>query len=346
MLFSIQRPILFITGLLILACTVGSGVAQYYNPYYRNPYYPQGYGGNVLSGRADVINAQGNLYIQSEQARLAREQAEQAKIDTKRKAFDEKMYEKAMTPTYTQEKKKVKASQVQRVMADPGYGEITAGQTLNILLPFLDQLLVQGIQGPPVPLDPDMLKQINVAAGNTESHAGLLKDGGKLTWPVALRGPSQQKIDALLPKAVDQARTNKLEPSVYFQIKKEMAKLPDLVIQKMKAEELDGATYLESKRFIASLETSVGVLQKPDAAKYLTGAYSAKGRDVPELVYNMSRNGLSFAPCTPGTEAAYVGLHRSMVTFANGAESSPGFRVQGGGPIANDATFQKDHGPK
>src|SRR6476659_8432527 len=69
--------------------------AQYPYPYGYNP----GRAGGYLYGSASVINAQGNYTNQMEQARILREQANQAKLDTKRKTFDEMQYEKSNTPT-------------------------------------------------------------------------------------------------------------------------------------------------------------------------------------------------------------------------------------------------------
>src|SRR4051794_38399794 len=69
----------------------------YVNPY--NPYYSGGVG-NALHGAADLTRAQGDVLSQTESARLLREQSTQMKIDTKKKAFDEMLYEKANTPTY------------------------------------------------------------------------------------------------------------------------------------------------------------------------------------------------------------------------------------------------------
>ena len=48
-----------------------------------------------MSSYGDVINAQ-------EQARITREKANQAKLDTKKQAFDLMLYEKANTPSYTE----------------------------------------------------------------------------------------------------------------------------------------------------------------------------------------------------------------------------------------------------
>ena len=48
-----------------------------------------------------------------------------------------------------------------------------------------------------------------------------------------------------------------------------------------------------------------------------------------ELVRNMSRQGLRFAPASPGGEAAYRALYNAMVSYTAGAETASGFRIQG-----------------
>src|SRR5262245_44368553 len=59
------------------------------SPFFPNPYYPfwfpdPSYG--FLTGASDVINAQGNFLISKRQSQVIREQAEQARLDTRRKA--------------------------------------------------------------------------------------------------------------------------------------------------------------------------------------------------------------------------------------------------------------------
>src|SRR5262245_58809019 len=65
----------------------GSG---YYPPPYGG-YYPGGY----WYGQAAVLDAYSNLGVSQEQARVVREQANQAKLDTKVKAIDVAAYERA-----------------------------------------------------------------------------------------------------------------------------------------------------------------------------------------------------------------------------------------------------------
>src|SRR4029077_18984238 len=92
-------------------------------------YYP-GYGGfgpgNVLNGEANVISSSGQLFINQEQARVEREKANQAKILTKRQTFDEMMYEKANTPTFTENQEKTEMMIVRRVMNNPLPAEVTS----------------------------------------------------------------------------------------------------------------------------------------------------------------------------------------------------------------------------
>jgi hypothetical protein len=302
-----------------------------YNPY--NPYYPPpgsgGFGpGNVLRGQADVINASGDLYVKQEQARIEREKAYQAKIDTKRKTFDEMMYEKANTPTFTEERAKVEAMQLRRVMTDPVEAEIKSGKAHNLILPYLDQLCRAGIQGPPIMLDPDMLRWVNVTTGKEGPGLGVLKDAGNMEWPLALRGPTQKKFDALLPGLMSGAASGNLDLKTYNEASKAVTKLNDELKKKLHKEEIDGGLYLDGKRFLESLDGAMKALRQPSAAKLINGTYAATGRNVPELVYNMTTKGLKFAPATPGNEAPYFALHSAMVSYANGSQDSSAFQAQ------------------
>src|SRR5262249_53309293 len=69
----------------------------YYPGYYYDPY--AGY----LSGAADVINAQGQFMVSTQQAYLQREQVRQARLDNRRRAFDEYLYERERRPTQEDE---------------------------------------------------------------------------------------------------------------------------------------------------------------------------------------------------------------------------------------------------
>jgi hypothetical protein len=65
--------------------------SPYYNTGYYGPGYYDPYGG-FTSGVADIVGAQGQFMIDTQQANLMKQQVSQAKIDTRRKNFDEWMY--------------------------------------------------------------------------------------------------------------------------------------------------------------------------------------------------------------------------------------------------------------
>jgi hypothetical protein len=319
--------------LFVPACLVAlsAWVHGQYPPPYPYPYYPPpGYGGfgpgNTLNGAANVISASGQLYIDQEQARVEREKANQAKIVTKRKTFDEMMYEKANTPTFTEDQEKNDMMIVRRVMNHPLPAEITSGQSQNILLPYLDKLLRVGVQGPPIPLDPLTMKSINVTTSQGGPNIGLLRDGGKLDWPIVLRGPTQKKLNPIFPQLVSSAASDNLDLNLYNQAKKGVAQLQNELKQKFYKEEIDGGMFLEGKHYLDSLDSSLKMITSPNAGKLLNGTYAATGRNVPELVYNMTSKGLRFAPATPGNDAPYYALQTALVSFAAGAESNHGFR--------------------
>jgi hypothetical protein len=312
-----------------LAClfALSAPAGAQYPPYYPPPGYG-GFGpGNVLNGQASVINASGQLFINQEQARVEREKANQAKIDTKRKTFDEMMYEKANTPTFTEDQEKVDMMTLRRIMNHPLEAEVTSGKAQNTLLPYLDKLMRVGIQGPPVALDPFMLKSVNVTTGKEGFNIGLLKDGGILDWPLAVRGPTQKKLAPLLPQLVSGAMSGDLNLDLYTKASKGVAALQDELRTKFRKEEIDGGLYLEGKRFLDSLDSSMKMIRSPSASRLLNGTYAATGRTVPELVYNMTMKGLKFAPANPGQEAPYFALQSALVSFAAGAESNSGFRA-------------------
>src|SRR5262249_42572344 len=82
-----------------------------------------------------------------------------------------------------------------------------------------------------------------------------------------------------------------------------------------RAEEMPFAQYVESKRFLADLDTAVQVLEQPGAADFINGKYAARGRTVRELVQHMTENGLRVGPASSGDEAAYNALYQAMAAY-------------------------------
>ncbi|MCI0464463.1 MAG: hypothetical protein L0Z62_46615 [Gemmataceae bacterium] len=323
---------------LLVALVLGSASHGQPPPSYPSPY--PGYGGGFYPGRAGgyqygnaaVINAYGNLGQQNQEARITAEQAKQANLDTKKKTLDYMNYERANKPTYADDVERNQALLLRRVLNQPTEKEVTSGKALNIIMPYLQTLASQGIMGPPIPLSSEVIRNINVTAGSSAS-LGPVKNG-KVEWPRVLLGPQQEKVDALLPAVIGSAAENKIDLKLFDQLTEEVAALRKDLKDRFANEKIDGTAYLTGQRLLDPLEAAVKRLGEPGAARFLTGASAARGRNVPELVMNMSKDGLSFAAVSPGNEADYFALHRSFASYAAGAQSNSSFRAQAAPPNA------------
>jgi hypothetical protein len=77
---------------------------------------------------------------------------------------------------------------------------------------------------------------------------------------------------------------------------------------------LEPNDYMEAKRYVRELDNTIKILRDPNVKNYVTQKWSPKGaNNVTQLVADMSRQGLRFAPAVPGDEGAYVALHGGMV---------------------------------
>jgi hypothetical protein len=92
-----------------------SGAA--YNPY--TSYDPYG-----LYGTAAIINSQGQMMLNQERARVLREQAIQARLETRKKALETDLWIKANTPTFTEEQAKIARTVLKRIQTNASPHEI------------------------------------------------------------------------------------------------------------------------------------------------------------------------------------------------------------------------------
>jgi hypothetical protein len=335
-----RPPLRWLAALALLGATAAAAHAQYgyYPPagYYPNGIYGRGYGyltgqANIMQGQATVLDAYGNLGIQQAQATIGFEKGKQEELVTKRKTFDEMRYERDNTPSFTEKFEGTEALRIRRVLTSPLEAEITNGTAMNILLPFLTQLAQNSYHGgPPVVLNQEMLKLINVSSGTATAGAGLLKDGGKLRWPFVLRGPLQEKIDPLIQQGVALAAQDNLTPKLYNQIDRGLKDITEDLRKQFHREEIDGGGFLEGKRYLESLQNSVALLKSPNAPKIFGGAFAARGVTVDEVAMNMSSQGLKFAPAQPGNEAAYFSVYNSFKQYALASQggSQASFRLR------------------
>jgi hypothetical protein len=289
-----------------------------YVPYY-NPY------GGYLSGVADVYNAVGQTMMSEQQAGIMREQKKQAEIDTRRKNFDEWLYERDRTPTPEDNRERARIEQIRRSRNDPPPNEIWNGMALNTLLTAILQAQVQRGTGPTIPLEPETVQHLNVTTGATTGSVGLLRDGGKLKWPLPLMRPPYEadrtQVNELAPQAYMQAASGQVQPDVLQGLIDSANNLNNLISRNVP--DLTPKEYSQGKTFVSQLKGTISALQDPSVSSYITRKWAPKGNTVGEVVNEMSRQGLKFAPAVGGDEAAYMAMYHGMVAYLHWDPSRP-----------------------
>src|SRR5262249_19264789 len=166
-------------------------------------------------GAGDVIKSEGEFMTSQQQAYLQREQVRQAKIASRRKAFDENLYERAKAPTLEDERERARIENLRRSRNDPPVTEIWSGKALNDLLLAIQQQFNRKIEGPNVPLEESVVRHINVTGSQSGGSLGLLRNDGRLDWPFTLRTSQfkseREKLDQLAYTAYKQAGSNSVD---------------------------------------------------------------------------------------------------------------------------------------
>jgi hypothetical protein len=275
----------------------------------------------LLRGAAEVVSSQGSLVLRLEQANLTREQARQARVATRRKLFDEILYERAHTLSLTERQELAAALRVRRGQGTAPATEVLSATALNDLLLDLKKLHLQKVHGPRIELDQDGLKQINVL-GSGAGNLGLLRNEGRLSWPLALRSlkPAdavrevREVLEAEALAAVRQAADGKVSAGVLKDLRGNVAKLRRLLTGNVMR--LAPDAYIEAKRFLDHFDDAIKALGHADVGKYFNRTYSAQGETVQDLVDYMTKKGLTFAAAVTGDEAAYRSLHQALAAYS------------------------------
>ena len=294
------------------------------NPYaslasgsYANSYSESDISG-ALRGAADLISAQGRWMTSLQQGDLLKEQNRQATIATERKDFEQYLYERTHTPTFEQERQRVAAENLKRSLNEPPVSEILSGQSLNTLLDDLSKRRLDETDDQSISLDEDVLRHINLTAGR--GNAGLLKNEGRLSWPVALREDAyktdRELLNSLAPEAIYQAINGRVDAGTMHAMTRAVERLRGRLAENVK--ELTANQFIEANRFLADLSEGLRALSRPDAGNHFNGKYAARGRTAADLIRHMIANGLRFAPAVPGDAPAYVSVHRALAAYDAG----------------------------
>jgi hypothetical protein len=318
-----------------------AAAALYSSPYggYANPYtaslgstgyggyggYDSGYGnygesqlGGYMRGIAGIISSEGTAMTNIEQSRLLHEQVRRERLENRRRAFDQYLYFREHTPTPEDERQRNMRELVRRSLNDPPLGDITSGIALNTLLNDI-QKKGDNVQGPAIALDNDILRHINVKSPAGAGNPGMLKNEGRLSWPVVLRGPQYKEerdvLNDLTPAAYDQAVSGKSDPGTLESMTAAVRRLEEKLRDNIK--DLTPTEYSEGRRFLSDYEDALALLRQPGAGDYFTQK-APKGKSVSDLVQHMSKKGLIFAPAVPGDEGAYLALQRALAAYDGG----------------------------
>jgi len=297
----------------------GGGYGGGYGGYGEDPY--AGY----LRGAASVTNADGQYMLQTQQARLQQTQADMAKLDLRKHQIEEATYERGLCLNPETSRERDIQAAYTRATHEPPVSDVLSGAALNDIYnhvyPLQERARTQAVHGPTVPLNEEMLRQINLAGSGTAGGVGLLKDRGRLNWPLVLQSPAfdsgRKELTTLAADAVDQVRLNNpVGAATIRDMLNDVRRMNEVLLRNVG--ELSPGDYVEAKRFLSGLEASVRALQDPNAANQLNQNWAPRAGSVAELVDFMGRKGLKFAAATPGDEPAYRYLYQRLLAYDTG----------------------------
>ncbi len=281
-----------------------------YNPY--TSYDPYG-----LYGTAAIMNAQGQLMLNQERARMLREQAIQSRLETRKKALETDLWIKANTPTFTEEQAKIARTVLKRIQTNASPNEIASGSALNVLLNDLAKHPGVKTELGSLPVDEDALRHLNITRSGV-GNLGLLRNEGRFTLPKALRDlvkPNEIKeMETNAQAVVSQGANGKVDENLLSDLKANVSKLRKELADRIN--DMPTSQYFEGKRFLNNFDDALLALEKGDAVAYFNFQKAAAGfKNVQELAKYMIERGLRFAPSVDGDDAAYTAMHTALATY-------------------------------
>jgi hypothetical protein len=289
-----------------------------YPPVVRPAFYPVPVAnfnaGSYLQGAASVIDAQGRYLRNLQQAYLLREQVRAAQLQNRWRVFEQERFERANTPTLEEQRE----FRFWRSWNNPPLTEIWSGKALNDILREVQRARSEhAYQGPFVPLDSEVVRHINVSSGNAGS-IGVFRQGADLAWPLPLQRDTFDKdraeIDKLAREVVKQVASGKPDVQTLDNLSQANARLRARLRENVRV--MSSTDYMQALRFVNQLISSTSSLKAPGAANFFND-WLLTARSAGELVEQMTKKGLRFAPAPVGDEAHYTALHRALVAYAS-----------------------------
>jgi hypothetical protein len=303
-----------------------------FNNLYNNPfgYNPYGFGwgespiGGYMRGYADVITSVTRGMIDEQTSFLLREKVKQERLETQRRALDNWLYWREKAPTAEDDRQRFLQMQVRRALNDPPAGEIYSGRAMNTILDDLGRKLGKDAQaqGPAIPLDDEVLRHLNFTGQENKGNPGLLRNEGRLTWPMVLRGPQfktdRDLLNDLTPTVYEQAVAGRVDAGALESMTRAVKNLQDGLNENIR--ELTPNQHSEASRFLREFDEALVLLRQPNAGDFF-GQKAPKAKTISDLVQQMVGKGIRFAPATSGDESAYVAVHRGLAIYATNAAS-------------------------
>lgn len=273
--------------------------------------------GYALMGMADLTRAQGQYWRDIQAARMSREYVRQEQVETARRRVQYEAWYETMRPTAAKMRQAEMAAELDRARKDPPDTEIQSGRALNTLLSSI-QRVGRLNRVATSELSEDLLKNVNLSAGTSSGNVGILREVSKLDWPEGLLDPAydqpRKQLTDSLKKAVEAVKererpTTALRRDIDAYFKQINDKLNE------SADAMSASDYIDARRFMNQLGSAIKALKDPKVNNYFDNTWTARGKTVAELVENMTRDGLTFAPSSPGGEPSYKALYLALRNF-------------------------------
>jgi enamine deaminase RidA (YjgF/YER057c/UK114 family) len=293
------------------------GYGMYGTQWMQNPY--QGY----LSGAADITRANADYQQGIQQARLLREESRRSALQTRRAMLEEAEWERAHMPDPEKIRQQALAKELDRARVHPPLNDIRSARSLNALLRHLIAQQGQGARGPLVAINEETLEHINLTVGDTRGNVGMLKDGGKLEWPLPLQGEAfadaRESLTALMKDAYKSVMNgNNPTTANLSDLRANLAKMQEVL--NANVDTLRPDEYLTANRYLRYVKDTITALKDPNVTNFFNKNWMASAKDVSQLVRFMREKGLWFAPATPKDSAAYQSLYYALASFDAGMQ--------------------------
>jgi hypothetical protein len=197
-------------------------------------------------------------------------------------------------------------------------GALLSGESLNQILAAVIAAEAKGAKGPSGFLAPETLSAIRFAGPPAADALNLIRQAGKLPFPVAFDDPALATVredlqrdfaDATAPlregKPADAARLAKFAFTLETAQQAAAPVLRNLPFDESSA----------SRRFFHQLERTLAAMRAGNITALVNPAWASEGASVADLVKLMTKHKLQFGPAPAGGEEAYFTLHKELTTY-------------------------------